>query len=123
MVDLSKLNFFSGVNYMKRSDRSGQSTRSLAGAGEVVVVDHDLDYIPHYDAYMDVLGDGTIWYGGTIVDEYTETSLSGYDWPTLDLRTYVSTTQLTLRIEDITVSPGITGDRELYWLIYLDYGA
>lgn len=119
--DLDRLNFYTGVNYMKRSDTSGHVAKSVAGSGGQEVITHALGYIPHFDVYMDVNNDGTIWYGGFIVDEDTESTSGGASPDYLALEAYMTTTALTLNIVDLT-SGGITSSPELYWLIYLDYG-
>lgn len=121
--DLDKLNFYSGVNYMKRSDKSGHAPMSIgpvANQGSKSI-DHKLGYIPQYDFYADLLGDGTYWYGGEMVHEGTESISGGGSAPAPDINAYVTTDVLLFQSMNLTA--GTIGDREVYWLIYLDYGA
>lgn len=110
--DFDKLNFYSNVNYMKRSDKSGESTISSSEKS----VTHGLGYEPQFLHYADVDNDGYIWYGGERVNEYTEsTSGGGSAPPRVDA--WITDTTLTL-------SPfNISSARPIYWLIYLDYEA
>lgn len=124
MVDLSKFIFYSQVNYMKRSEEfTGNANKSISGTGEAVAtetVTHNLGYVPQFDVYMDVEGDGTLWYDGSIVWEGTE-AIGGASTPYVEMRSHSNTTQLVMYIDDFT-SGGTSGTRDIYWLIYLDYG-
>lgn len=109
--DLDKLNFYTGVNYMKRSDKSGYSTINSAN----VVVPHNLRYIPQFVYYADLDGDGILWYGGERVWSGTE-STSGGGTPPPIVDAWITETELTM-------DPFFfTGTRAIHWLIYLDYG-
>ena len=110
-VDYDKLNFYTGANYMKRSDKSGQSTI----AGSAVNIDHNLGYIPQFLHYVDLDNNGFLWYGGERVFAGTESTSGGWSYPP-DVKAWTTTNTLTLNPENIGSS------RPCYWLIYLDYG-
>lgn len=110
--DLDKLNYYSGVNYMKRSDKSGQSTINTAD----VVIDHNLGYVPQFVVYAELDSNGFIWYGGEKVFEGTESTAGGSSSPPI-VDSWITETQLTMHPNFFTTA------RNLYWLIYLDYGA
>jgi len=125
MPDLSKLDFITSENYLKRSSFCGHTTLTLGGYGTVntTTIDHNLGYVPLFDVYCELDTDGAIIAGGEKVNAYTEAAnLSGLavDPPYPFLRAWATTTQLVIRLENYT-SPTASGTRELYWLIYLDY--
>lgn len=121
-VDLSKLNFYSGANYLKRSSLSDTASLTLPAFGSSVTttVDHNLNYIPFFDVFADIDGDGIIWSGGDKVTKYTESSL-GTNPESPRLSVWTTTTTLTITLTNNT-SPTATGTRSVYWIIYLDYG-
>jgi hypothetical protein len=122
IADLDKLIFLSTVNYMKRDSTCGTDTLTLGAlyATTPKTVDHNLNYIPFFEVYCDFSGDGVLW-AGEKVGEYTESSLSVTleAWPILER--WITTTTLTMNLINST-SPTATGTRDIYWLIYLDYG-
>lgn len=109
--NLDKLNFYSGVNYMKRSDKSDNSTIASAD----VTVEHDFGYVPKFLYYVDLDGDGFLWYSGERVYEYTD-STSGGGTPPPVVDGWIDETNLIFHPSNST------GTRALYWLLYLDYG-
>lgn len=109
--DYDKLNFYTGANYMKRSDKSGQSTI----ANSTLAINHDLGYVPQFLTYADLDNDGILWYGGERVFEGTE-STSFFPSPPPDVMSWITTTTLTQYPSNIGSS------RAVRWLIYLDYG-
>ena len=111
VVDLDKLNFFTGVNYMKRSEKSGDD---LINAAQIVV-NHDLEYVPQYAYYVDIDGDGFLWYGGERVFEGTESTAGGWTYPPI-VDAWALENTLTFQPYNFTTN------RAIYWLIYLDYG-
>lgn len=121
--DLDKLNFYSRVNYMKRSDKSGQSPMSIGPANNLstLPIDHNIGYVPQYDFYADVLGNGTYWYGGEIVHEGTESTSGGGTAPGPDINAYVTEQQIIFQSRNFT--SGTIASRDVFWLLYLDYGA
>lgn len=122
MPDLTKLAFFSGVNYLKRSAVSGSTALTLPSHGSTVTytVTHSLGYIPFFQVFADQGGDGTIW-GASKLDPYTDTSLTGTDLVFPTLVSWVTTTTLVISLINNT-TPTATGTRNIYWLIYQDYG-
>lgn len=123
MVDLSKLGFFSGANYMKRDAISGQETLTLGafGATTTKTAEHNLGYIPFYEVHTEIDDDDTIWHSTKVYD-ITETSLGGQMPPDPILTTWITTTDLTINLDN-TTDPAASGTREVYWLIYKDYGS
>jgi len=122
MVDLSKVNFLSSLNYLKReSSLVGNSTLTLGGAGTTVTYDvtHNLGYVPFYTIGAEVSQDGILW-SNEVVDQYTQTTLTGIsnDYPTL--MSWCTTTTLTIALYNNT-SPVQSGAIPIYWSIYLDY--
>lgn len=110
--DLDKLNQYSRVNYMKRSDKSGQSTTNTSN----ISVSHNLGYVPQFAVYGDVDGDGMLWYGSEKVTEATESTAGGGTQPK-SVDAWVTTDNLTIKPYNFG------GTRPVHWLIYLDYGA
>ena len=110
-VDYDKLNFYTGANYMKRSDKSGGGTI----AGSSIGVDHNLGYIPQFNIYADLDDNGILWYGGERVFAGTESTSGGWTYPPI-VDAWTTTNTLTMRPSNIGSS------RPIYWLIYLDYG-
>ena len=124
-ADLSKLDFTTSENYLKRSVFCGQQTVTLGafGSDNIITIDHNLGYVPLFDVSCEFDTDGAIVAGGEKVNPVTESAfLSGLavDPAFPFLRTWATTTQLVMRLSNRT-SPTATGTRELYWLIYLDY--
>ena len=109
--DLDKLNFYTGVNYMKRSDKSGQTSVNASD----VDVTHGLGYVPQFVYYVDLDNDGFLWYGGERVHAYTESTAAGPSAPFVDA--WIDTADLTLNPNNLG------GSRTAKFLIYLDYGA
>ena len=110
--DLDKLNFYSGVNYMKRSDKSGSGPVNATD----VDIDHNLTYVPQYVYYVDLDNNGFLWYGGERVHAYTESTAGGGPAvPWVDA--WITENTLTLNPNSLG------GSRTAKWLIYLDYGA
>lgn len=123
-VDLTKLNFYSLANYMKRdAELCGSKTITLGSSGgtNTITITHNYGYIPFYEVYCNFTG-GTVLWAGELINQYTETSISGgsYVYPPY-LDSWVTTTTLTINLYDGT-DPTQTGDRTVYYLIYKDYG-
>lgn len=109
--DITKLNQYSGVNYMKRSDKSGVAQTNTTN----ISIGHELGYPPQFSVYADLLGDGMIWYGAERVTASTE-STAGAGTPAVYTESWVTDTALTIKPNNFG------GNRNVYWLIYLDYG-
>lgn len=122
VVDLSKLNFYSNVNYMKRDSNSGTTTLTLPAYGNTVThtVTHNLGYVPFFQVMSDQDASGNIW-SAEKINLYTETSLTGVDPPTPALTSWATTTTLVINFTNLT-DPVATGTRDIWWLIYVDYG-
>lgn len=122
MADLSKLNFDSEVNYMKRSSISGSTPITLGSDGTETsyTVHHGLGYIPIIHVSYDASGNGIIW-SGDKVNLYTDSSAGGLFAADPQLLYWVDTQDLTIEVVNNT-DPVATGTRTIYWIIYLDYG-
>lgn len=105
-VDLDKLNFYSGVNYMKRLISDSQSVESSR-----IDYNHGLGYVPQFVYYADLFNDGMLWYGG----EGTESTSGGS----------VANPEIVAWARENTLSfypYNYTGSRTVYFVIYRDYG-
>ncbi|MCA9325520.1 hypothetical protein KDA23_05670 [Candidatus Saccharibacteria bacterium] len=110
--DFDKLNFYTGTNYMKRSSKTGDST---INASDVDVL-HDLGYNPQFVYYVDLDGDGYLWYGGERVFEGTDSSAGAWTYPPI-VDGWTTTDTLLFH------PTGFSSAEEIYWVVYLDYGA
>lgn len=115
-VDLSKLIFYSGVNYMKRSGFCDNTTITLGGT-TTTPVNHNLGYIPFYDVFM-TDGDGVLW-NGSRVEAYTGSATQAVWSGEPKLNDWTTTSTLTMSVSN---AGSLTGTRKLYWLVYFDYG-
>lgn len=121
MVDISKLSFYSELNYLKRG-LTGSQPLTLGAAGSTVThtVAHNLGYIPFFVVGAELSDVGTIW-SNNEVHVYTDTNLTGNDLP-VQLDYWCTTSELTIQIRNGDGSLAESGDRTVYWVIYLDYG-
>lgn len=116
MPDLSKLNFWSGANYMKR-DGSVPQYDITAGAGATVAhdVEHNLGFIPQYEVSGELDGLGIIWARNKLY-----VGMEGATSPTdPEISAWTTTTKLTLSLYNPT---GAQVTRTIYFVIYKDYG-
>lgn len=119
-MDLSKLDFTSTLNYLKRDPNFvGSDTITLGGAGVVAYkyVYHNFGYVPFVTVGADLLNDGMIFCQDA-ADTYTETSLSSHTHSYPTLLWWVNTSTLTIGLRN---NAGASGDRTVYWAIYKDY--
>lgn len=116
-ADLSKLNFHSGINYLKRSEFCGTTTLNTASDTEHTV-DHNLGYIPFYQVYAELDEAGTIWTGGKVSELTDQGFLSGLGAPPtyIEIDSWITDSTLTIQLSN-TASQSVP----IYWLIYLDY--
>lgn len=119
MEDFSKLSFLSTNNYLKRSPFCGTQQITVAAGGySEVNVDHDLGYIPFYEAFADIDNDGTIWNGGKVHPGTLSASAGPKTSP--GIMHNIDTTDFRIGLfNDVTT--GVTHTIQAYWLIYLDY--
>lgn len=116
-VDLSKLNFWSGANYMKRvSDDTPYTDVSLGSFGSATLpIAHNLGFIPEYDVQAELQGSsGAIWTGNR-----PWVGMAGAATPeavTFDV--WVDTANLTIKLSNPN-SGSITV--RVYHIIYKDY--
>lgn len=116
-ADLSKLNFHTGINYLKRSEFCGTSSINTA-LTTTLTIDHNLGYIPFFQVGAELNEAGTIWAGGKISELTDQGLLSGLGAPPtyIEIRSWSTTTQLTIKLSN-TASQVVP----VYWWIYLDY--
>lgn len=119
-VDLSKLNFWSGANYMKRiADPTPYTDVTLAAFGsQTITVDHNLGNIPEYDVQAELEGTGVdapIW-TGTI--PYVGMNQGAATPSHVNFNTWISTTALTIALNNPT---GSSITVRVYHIIYKDY--
>jgi hypothetical protein len=121
-MDLSKIAFDSRLNYLKRGF-TGSQTVTLGGAGatSTVNVAHNLGYVPFFVVGANLTNTTTIW-SNDRVEQYTQTSLSGVDLD-IRLRFWSTTNTLTIQIRNGDGALAQSGNRTVYWAIYLDYNA
>lgn len=115
-VDLSKLMFWSGVNYMKREDREVRYQDVVLNAFQTktIDIDHDLGHIPEYDVWAELLADGMIWTG-----TLPEVGMSGFYSPAYaQISDWIGTDTLTITVANQTGSGKTV---RVYYLIYKDY--
>lgn len=110
-VDLDKLNYYSGVNYMKRYISDVRNV----GASSVNYT-HSLGYVPQFVYYADLFGDGMLWYGGERVSEGTESTAGGLSMG-LEILAWINTSTLTLYPRNHS-----SGSKEVHFVVYRDYG-
>lgn len=120
MADLTKAAFYSPLNYLKKSDDlSGSEAVTFSGSSlevKTVTVSHNLGYIPFHTVAANLDDADIIWSSNT--DPYITGAPTG-DEPFMEY--WCTDTTLTIRLVNSDTSP-ITGDRTVYWNIYLDYG-
>lgn len=120
-VDLTKIAFDSRLNYLKRDGTiSGSQVVALtAGTDETITINHNLGYIPFYTVAATISDDSIIWSNNISVRNYAGTVLLSD--PTI--RSYATTTQLVITYINnlVTNTKQITGNRTVYYNIYLDY--
>ncbi len=121
-VDISTLNFYSGLNYMKRSEFTGSTEVTLPAADATVsyTVTHNLGYVPFIIAGA-TLSDTSIIWSNNRVNYLTETSLSGPSNQEIKFYYWATTTTLVMSIRNGTGTGALSGTRTLYWAIYEDY--
>lgn len=117
-MDLTQLGFYSGVNYLKRDDElSGSQTVSMTGSEEqTITVTHSLGYIPFVTVGSELATQGIIWSSNSNPILSGE---SGVEQPTFSW--WVDENTLTIYLTNNEFETDISGDRTVYWAIYLDY--
>src|SRR3990167_9755668 len=98
-VDLTKLAFFSGVNYLKRDTTVGTTLLTLGGSGTTVThtVTHNLGYIPFYEVFTEIDNVNIIW-NNTKIYYSTDTSSGGGLESSPALTSWVTTTDLVIKL-------------------------
>lgn len=119
--DLSKLNFDSTENYLKRSEFcNSQDVGAAAGAVVTLPINHMLGYVPFYEVFADIDNDGTIW-NGNKVHAGTLSSAGGFAPSSATLRYNIDENQLRVTNDNSFTDPYTGRTMKIYWLIYLDY--
>lgn len=121
----TKLHFDSRKNYLKKDESlSGSTTLTLPAEFADPVThtfDHDLGYIPFFQVGANIFNTSVIW-SNNRVHERTASSSGGGDHPPT-LGYYVTTNQIVMSLDSGTGSKNQSGNRDVYWNIYLDYGS
>jgi hypothetical protein len=121
MADLTKLGFFSEVNYLKKDiSLSGSQSVSIT-TGQLyttITINHNLGYIPFYTFAANLTNDGIIWSSQTmprnIQNDVSRTTTS------FQMFSYCTTTSLVLGITN--TNPPVNATVDFFYNIYLDYG-
>lgn len=118
-MNLEELGFYSGVNYLKRDDElSGSQTVSMTGTEEqTITVNHNLGYIPFVTVGANINDGSTIWSSNSTP---LLSGQVGVERPTFTW--WVDENTLTIYLTNNQIDTNISGDRTVYWAIYLDYG-
>lgn len=122
MVDISKLGFYSELNYMKRSDTFGVDNLTYTSSfpGAMLTKTHGLGYVPFFLAGVDLFNDGVIW-SNQIVYPYTESSSGGaVDVPPLFF-VWGNADNIIINLRNGTDALVQSGSRKVYYGVYIDY--
>lgn len=116
MADLSKLNFLSSENYMKRHPSTDhRNVTAGAGATTTFPVLHGQTFIPQFEVSGEVDGDGIIWARNKLY-----VGMEGATAPSSpEITAWVDEQNLTISLYNPTVA-SVT--RTIYYVIYKDYG-
>lgn len=115
-VDRTKLSFYSGNNYMKRSEFFGVVSQPVPPglSFNTTTINHGLGYVPFFTYAVDFNNDGILWTTDYVVSgHYTDPG------PAL-FRCYVDENNLYVRSGQNSDSTG-SGPRNVYYGIYLDF--
>lgn len=111
--DLSKLNFWSGANYMKRYDADNPYTDVTVGSfgNQTLTVHHGLGHIPEFDVQAELQSNGRIWTGNRPMPNYDTADAPYFD-------AWTSNDDLTIVLHN-----PVSGSKtvRIYHIIYKDY--
>lgn len=121
-IDLSKVEFVSTVNYLKRGTGAaapGSAALTLGGSGATTTktITHNLGYIPMF-AVSSELTSGVIW-SNDYVHTLTKSSAAGDTIVTVNY--WCDDTDLVIKLVNGTGANVASGDRTVYYVIYIDY--
>lgn len=130
MADLSKLQFYSKANYLKKdSELSGELTVNMSGtSGETkpYSIAHNLGYIPFCTVMCQQTDASTEWMNNIWPDSNAIGQPRPVDFSdTVDFRWYVDESNLYIILsqkDDQVINTYATGPRTVRWNIYRDYG-
>lgn len=114
-MDLTKVGFWSGANYLKRLTTAEGSQAVSVGAfsTQTITVSHGLGHIPA-DWVVGLSQAGPIWVNNIPWAGMSGTTAS----PNLYRKVWTTTTDLTITVYNDTAGT-LTGT--VYWIVYLDY--
>lgn len=119
MPDLTKLQFYSGNNYLKRSQYSGDMTASIANSYTVneTSTTHNLGYIPQYIIAANYHNNGIWW-----VTEYVGANHGpgGSGDGAITISPQIDTSRLYLRSSSDFTGSISTASVPVKYVIYLD---
>lgn len=117
------IGFDTRLNYLKRGFTGTQTLTLPAAAGlETFEFDHDLGYVPFFSVGAQ-LGDANIIWSGNYVFAGTNPTGSGGAVTPPQLRYWCDDTTLTIKIANGFNGGDESGDRDVFWAIYLDYSS
>lgn len=116
MVDRTKLSFYSGINYMKRSPFFDVVSQPMPSGSSfaTTTINHNLKYVPFFTYAIDYNNDGILWATDYVVSgRYPDTT------PGL-FRCYIDENNLYVRSGQ-NRDNNASGSRNVYYGIYLDF--
>lgn len=118
MPDLSKLNFFSDVNYMKRHSSTSHQSISVAAfsTGSLPPITHGQNFIPQFEVYGDLDNDGTLWARNKL---YVAMENAATTPTSPQISAWIDERDLTIQVYNPTASTKVV---PVYYVIYQDYG-
>lgn len=119
MPDISKLNFWSASNYMKRDSSTGVTELTVASlATGTADIEHHVGgtEVPQYQVSGEIDSQGRIWRRNRFYVGM-ENSATSPTWP--ELNAWVTTSILTISLYNPT---GATVVVNCYYVVYQDYG-
>jgi len=112
----SQLNFYTGVNYMKRSPASGSQSFALPATNTSAThaISHGLGKIPFFNVFADIYQNGQVWAVNPVwvgMDQGSTTTLP------MTVASYADVNNIYLVINNNTA----TGNVTIWYVIYEDY--
>lgn len=115
--------FDSRFNYLKRGFTGNQTITLPASAGlETFEFDHNLGYVPFFSVGAQLGDADIIWSGNYVFAGSNPTGSGGAETPP-QLRYWCDENTLTIAVANGFNGGDETGERNLYWAIYLDYSS
>lgn len=115
-MDESKLDFWSGANYMKRLDSASDSEAVTIGAfsSQTIPVAHGLGHVPG-EWFVGIDVSGVLWANNR---PYVGMDNASTNSPNLTWDVWSDTTTMTITVYNNTAS---SKSGTVYWAVYMDY--